>query len=77
MNPIEQYKAVTALRRAVKRARSAGLYLVADADAMALRVTTSECAAELEDLRTLPYAIELDGGCGGADGARQKNGATG
>lgn len=63
MTPTELL-AFAALARAVKKARAAGLYIVADADALCLRVTSRADAATFDDLRTIRDAIDVDGGCG-------------
>lgn len=56
--------AVHALARAICKARAAGLYIVADADALCLRVTSRAHAATLSDLRAIERTIDIDGGCG-------------
>lgn len=63
---LQQSRAAEHLRKAVFRARAAGLFLVADADGMCVRVTTTADAPGIDDLRTVSRSIALDGGCGGA-----------
>lgn len=53
-------------RRLVRDAEKAGLVLVADADAMAVRFIREEEYRDADDIRELGEAIDVGGGCGGA-----------
>lgn len=54
------------LQRLVRDAKKAELILVADADAMAIRVIKKEDYKDADDLRELGETVELESGCGGA-----------
>jgi hypothetical protein len=59
-------KIVRRLRRVVDDAKKMGLALIADADAMAIRVMSQEQERTSEDLRSVGRTVPLHGGCGGA-----------
>lgn len=61
-----QKRIVREFERLVHRAHLAGLYVVADADAVAIRVMTRlEADGGDTDLRTLGAKITADNACGG------------
>jgi methionine synthase II (cobalamin-independent) len=53
------------LRQNVEDAHAAGLVLVVDADAVAIRVMPKKALKE-DDLRTLGEAVDVDEACGGS-----------
>lgn len=56
---------VRRLQRAISDARTAGLVLVTDADAVGVRVLTQQERDDTDDLRTVGTLVEFRDGCGG------------
>lgn len=59
----------TSLEKLVRRAKRSGVVLVADADAMAIRLIPADGARAADDLRKLGTTVSLHDACGGGASA--------